>query len=189
MTYKEYRLLIDQLMIEKKTTGNDQSEEMILYAAMNIQRMNRLDKTIVINENWLKFLESNETTFYWEVLTEGWCGDAAQIVPFFNKVSEASNGKISLNLLLRDENLDLMDKYLTNGSRSIPKLICYDSNKNELWNWGPRPFLAQELINKLKGDGLEMEQIKTDLHLWYSKNKTEEIQNEIYGKFFEKLNN
>jgi hypothetical protein len=183
MTYLEYRTLIEKLMEERKTTGNDQSDEMIHYAEMNIQRMNRLDKTIVLSENWIEFLNKNQVKYNWIVLTEGWCGDAAQIVPLINKIAENSNGNITLDLLLRDENLELMDNYLTNGTRAIPKLICFDLDKNELWNWGPRPKNAQLLINGLKEQGMDMKEIKTDLHLWYTKNKTLETQNEILLNF------
>jgi thiol-disulfide isomerase/thioredoxin len=180
MTYLDYRNLIDNLILQNKTTGNDQSEEMINYAKLNIQRMNRLDKTTILNDNWAPFFESLKSNLKWVVLTEGWCGDAAQIVPVINKIAEASNGKIELELLLRDENLEMMDKYLTNGGRAIPKLICYDENNIELWNWGPRPKETQELVNQLKEDKVELNELKTQLHLWYTHNKTMNIQLEIF---------
>lgn len=183
MTYLEYRNLLNQLMIDKKTTGSDQSEEMIHYADLNIHRMNRLDKTTVLLNEWELLFNKMDGKIKWVVLTEGWCGDAAQIVPVINKIAEASSGKIDLQLLLRDENLELMDKYLTNGGRAIPKLICYDQNNNELWNWGPRPKGAQDFINQLKAEGADMNKIKTDLHMWYTKNKTIDTQNEIMSMF------
>jgi hypothetical protein len=183
MTYLNYRELIDSLIVQNKTTGNDQSEEMINYAKLNIQRMNRLDKTTILNDNWTPFFESLKSNLKWVVLTEGWCGDAAQIVPVINKIAEASNGKIELELLLRDENLALMDKYLTNGGRAIPKLICYDENNVELWNWGPRPIEAQKLVNQLKEDNVTLSELKTQLHLWYTHDKTMNIQLEIFQIF------
>ena len=183
MTYLDYRNLIDNLILQNKTTGNDQSEEMINYAKLNIQRMNRLDKTIILNDNWTPFFESLTSKLKWVVLTEGWCGDAAQIVPVINKIAEASNGKIELELLLRDENLEMMDKYLTNGGRAIPKLICYDENNIELWNWGPRPKKVQELVNQLKESNVTLNELKTQLHLWYTHDKTLNIQLEIFKSF------
>jgi hypothetical protein len=170
-------------MAEGKTTGNDQSEAMIHYAELNIQRMNRLDKTTVLIPEWNPFFSKINGKLKWVVLTEGWCGDAAQIVPVINKIAEASNGKIELELLLRDENIELMEKYLTNGARAIPKLICYNEINNELWNWGPRPEAGQHFIDELKANGADLNKIKTDLHLWYTKNKTIDIQIEIMGMF------
>jgi len=183
MTYLTYRNLIGNLILQNKTTGNDQSEELINYAKLNIQRMNRLDKTTILNENWKPFFANLKNNLKWVVLTEGWCGDAAQIVPVLNKIAEASNGKIELELLLRDENLELMRKYLTKGGRAIPKLICYDENNNELWNWGPRPKEAQDLINQLKENKVDLNLLKTELHLWYTHNKTLNIQLEIFQSF------
>lgn len=175
-------------MAEKKTTGNDQSEEMIHYADLNIHRMKRLDKTTVLLSTWAKLFNQINGKLKWVVLTEGWCGDAAQIVPVLNKIAEASNGKIEVELLLRDENLELMDKYLTNGGRAIPKLICLNESGKEIWNWGPRPNNAQAFINELKANGEDMNKIKTDLHLWYSQNKTIDTQTEIL-KMFTSSNN
>lgn len=183
MNYLEYKTLLNNLMAVGNTTGSDQSEAMIHYAELNIQRMKRLDKTTVLSKDWSSFLAKINTKLKWVVLTEGWCGDAAQIVPVINKIAEESNGKIELELLLRDENLTLMDRYLTNGGRAIPKLICYNENNEELWNWGPRPKGAQEFINQLKANGADLTKIKTDLHLWYTKNKTVDTQNEIMSMF------
>ncbi len=188
MNYLEYKTLLNNLMADGKTTGSDQSEAMIHYAELNIQRMKRLDKTIVLLGEWESFFSKIEGNLKWVVLTEGWCGDAAQIVPVINKIVETSNGKIVLELLLRDENLELMDKYLTNGGRAIPKLICYNENHEELWNWGPRPKGAQDFINQLKADGADLVKVKTDLHLWYTKNKTIDTQNEIMSMFTQSQN-
>ena len=64
-----------------------------------------------VKENWI-----------WLILTEAWCGDAAQNIPTIEKIAR-ENDRIKTLYLLRDENLELMDKYLTGGARAIPKLI------------------------------------------------------------------
>ncbi len=183
MTYNEYRALTDGLMAQGKTTGPTQSADLIHYTELNIQRMKRLDKTTVLLDEWKIVFDTITEPLQWTVLAEAWCGDAAQIVPVMNKIVEASNGKISMDILLRDENMELMDQYLTNGGRGIPKLICYNANHEALWNWGPRPKAAQDLINRLKADGKQMEDIKTELHLWYTKDKTEQTQKELLALF------
>ena len=187
MTYLEYRNLIDVLISQNKTTGNTQSEDLFQYTQLNIKRMEHLDYSTQLFEEWQPFFKNLNSKLKWVVLTEGWCGDAAQLVPVFNKIAKASDGKIDLQILLRDENLELMDKYLTNGGRAIPKLICFDEFNNELWNWGPRPKDAQVLIDNLKEKQLDMNELKTELHSWYSQNKTLEVQLEVFQKF-EQLN-
>lgn len=84
----------------------------------------------------------------WKViaLTEDWCGDAINTLPVFDRLAEAA-GNIELRVLLRDENPDLMDDHLTNGtSRSIPVLIIYDEAFRERGWWGPRPAPIQEWV-------------------------------------------
>ncbi|HRH60623.1 MAG TPA: thioredoxin family protein, partial [Chitinophagaceae bacterium] len=115
----------------------------------------------------------------WLVLTEGWCGDAAQIIPVLHKLA-ALNSNIALKFLLRDENLELMDMYLTKGiSRSIPKLIVLDENNDELFNFGPRPGALQEIFYHLKANAVPNAVIKEEIHKWYAKDKTITTQLEI----------
>jgi hypothetical protein len=88
--------------------------------------------------------------------------------------------QIKIKLLLRDENVELMDLFLTNGSRSIPKVLMLDaSSLNLLAQWGPRPSEATALINNLKAEKLEMMKIKEKLHAWYAKNRGVAVQSEI----------
>ncbi|MFD2680892.1 thioredoxin family protein [Bacillus seohaeanensis] len=81
------------------------------------------------------------------VLTEDWCGDAMVNVPVLLKVAEEANMEVSL--LLRDQNLELMDQYLTNGtSRSIPIFIFINEEGQEVAVWGPRAPMVQQLVNE-----------------------------------------
>ncbi|ARI76719.1 thioredoxin family protein [Halobacillus mangrovi] len=80
------------------------------------------------------------------ILTEDWCGDAMLNIPIFLRLAEA--GHIQTRFLLRDENLELMDQYLTNGSsRSIPKIIFLHPNGKEIGTWGPRAEKVQQFID------------------------------------------
>ncbi len=110
------------------------------------------------------------------ILTESWCGDSAQISPYIAE----QNQRIDLRILLRDENLDIMDQYLTDGkSRSIPKLIAFDCQGNELFQWGPRPAEAQAFVIKAKQDGIPKEHYLGKLHKWYASNKGKAIEDEF----------
>jgi thioredoxin-like negative regulator of GroEL len=114
------------------------------------------------------------------VLAESWCGDAAQIVPFLSKIAEGSEGKMALTILFRDEQVELMNEFLTNGTRSIPKLIATDEGGNVLFQWGPRPKRAQDLMLSLKQNPeLSAEQAKMQLHKWYAENKGADVLDEL----------
>ncbi|GAB4448630.1 MAG: hypothetical protein OHK0036_04370 [Bacteroidia bacterium] len=161
---------------------SDNSEKAQLYSQytfLNIQRVKRLNKTIQIDERFLNIISKRQK---WIIIAEPWCGDCAQIIPFFGKLSELHKNTIDLQIILRDENPDWISKYHTNGSWSIPKLIVFDENDNELFIWGPRPKPAQELFLNWKNNksNKSWEQFETDLHTWYANDKTKTLQNEIY---------
>jgi hypothetical protein len=180
-SYEEYRLMGKDLLSQNKTTGPDQSEKLLNYSKLNDQRMDRLDKTVVINDDLKALIKNIKRPMVWVVLTELWCGDAAQNLPAFAKMAAVKNGRIWLSLSLRDENPELMDAYLTNGSRSIPKLIALDSETmEELFVWGPRPKSAQQIMLDYRAAGSPADvDYKKDIQVWYIKNHTEELQQEF----------
>lgn len=180
MSYSEYRALIDNLLEEGKTTGSNHSEAMIDYTKMNVQRMKRLDKQLELTDSLKESLQSVEERWIWLVLTEAWCGDAAQNIPGIVKIAEQSD-HIDLRFILRDENPDIMDEYLTNGGRSIPKLICLDADTlEEIGTWGPRPAEIQDKAMKWKDDPeISKEEWIEKLHKWYTDDKGKTLQAEF----------
>lgn len=179
-SYSEYRKLVSDLLLENKSTGNEQSDDLTHYSTLNETRMNRLDKTMdITDENSLK-LKSLKGEYIWLVISEGWCGDAAQIVPIINKMAVES-GKIELKIVLRDENEDLMNLYLTNKGKAIPIVIIIDKKTGDLLgHWGPRPKGAADLIKNYKKEfGAIDEKAKTDLQLWYLHDKGLTTQEEL----------
>lgn len=180
-SYPEYRKLMADLLIEGKSTAVEQTEERTHYSELNETRMHRLDKTMKITEENAAVLKNLSKSYLWLVLTESWCGDAAQILPVLNKMALESNKKIELKLALRDENEELMNHFLTNESKAIPKLIILDKTTgNVVGNWGPRPQGAIDLIENYKEKfGVIDETAKTELQLWYLHDKGLSTQNEI----------
>lgn len=180
-SYLEYRKLVTDLLKEGKSTGEEQSEELTNYSSLNETRMNRLEKTMKISDENSNKLKALNNEFIWLVISEGWCGDAAQLLPIFEKMNQAADGKIDLRIVLRDDNLDLMDHFLTNKGRAIPKLIVINKNTSvALAHWGPRPKGAADLIaNYRKEHKVFDETIKTDLQLWYLHDKGMTTQAEI----------
>lgn len=181
-TYNEYKELINDLLLKGKTTGENHSEAMIHYTNMNSHRMKRIDKRIELTESLKDRLDKVTRSMIWLVLTEAWCGDAAQNLPIIQKISDHTS-KIQTRYILRDENLEIMDLFLTNGrSRSIPILICLDSESLELLGyWGPRPEGASTLFSKLTQEGLSSREVAEKVHKWYADDNTASVQYEILG--------
>ena len=179
-SYVDYRNYIKDLLKEGKSTGKEQSEALTHYSELNEARMNRLEKTVKISTEIIQKLNQIKGDYIWLVISEGWCGDAAQILPVIYKMAELSE-KIDLKIVFRDENDDLTNLFLTNGTKSIPKLIFLDGVTFELLgHFGPRPKGAIELIaNYKKKFGLIDEKAKAALQMWYLKDKGLSIQNEI----------
>ncbi len=119
--------------------GGDHAE----YLPQNYQRIKRILRTTHLQESILQVIKALEHPVKWLVISEGWCGDAAQIVSVLQLLAEASDGRIELRIVYRDENEALMAAHLTNGSKSIPKLIQLDPDFKFIAEWGPRPAAAQ----------------------------------------------
>lgn len=153
LTYEQYMHFTTVLVAEGKTSGPNQSAPYVHYTKLNLQRMKRLNKTVEIPVSLINLLTLKAKNWTWITLTEPWCGDAAQCVPVIQKLAAASK-EIQSIYLLRDEHPQVMDAYLTNGGRSIPKLICLDENQQEVFTWGPRPAVIQAVMNQLKADGV-----------------------------------
>ena len=176
LSYEGYRAFVSALLTNGKATGIEQSEALTNYSLLNDKRMKRLDKTIKLSKETLQEFQKISEPNTWLVLTEGWCGDAAQSLPVLNKIAKSTD-KIDLKVILRDENLPLMDLFLTNGGRSIPKLIVLDKENNVIDSWGPRPTIASKMVADYKEkNGALDPQFKQDLQLWYNKDKGENVQ-------------
>ncbi|WP_299102362.1 thioredoxin family protein [uncultured Winogradskyella sp.] len=172
MTYPEYRALVINLVEENSSTGNDKSEAMANYTQLNDRRMRRWDKTGKVAEDLKTKFKDFDKKITWLVISESWCGDAAHIMPIIHKAAEL-NDNIDYKVVLRDENESLMNQFLTNGGKAIPKLIMLDSETNEVLNtFGPRPTVATNMVKAYKeAHGVITAEFKEDLQRWYNKDK------------------
>jgi Thioredoxin len=179
-TYESYRLLLDQLMAEHKTTGSNQEDWLIDYAKLNIARMRKWEKKLDIMPAIKADIEKITEPQIWLTITEGWCGDAAQIVPVIEKLA-ALNSNIEHKIILRDNNTTIIDHFLTNGGRAIPMTLVLDKKTlNVMANWGPRPSGAQNIMNQLKTNPeLKKEDLMEALHTWYAKDQSAQVQAEF----------
>lgn len=175
-TYEDYRAMVKRLVDENSTTGNEKTDALINYTKLNDKRMKRWDKTIKVTEETQKQITNFNEKITWLVITESWCGDAAHIMPVINKVASL-NDNIAFKVVLRDENPELINAFLTNGGQAIPKLIMIDNaSGNVVDTFGPRPSEATNNVNQFKAkNGALTPEFKEDLQQWYNKNKGQNI--------------
>lgn len=172
MTYEAFGKLNERLAADRQTTGEEQTESYIRYTLLNYRRMKRWDKTFRLPESSIDQIKSVGRKIFWLVLTESWCGDAAPTLPVMNKIAEL-NPNIQLGILLRDEHLDLMERFRTEGALSIPKLISVDLKTGDiLGEWGPRPDRAAQMVREYKEKhGALTPEFREELQRWYNSDK------------------
>jgi hypothetical protein len=178
-TYSDYRKLVKLLISSGQSTNKENNEALFEFSKLNDKRMDRLDKTLRVSQETLQFIQNLNKPVTFLVISEGWCGDAAQIVPVINKIA-ASSELISMKIVLRDENEELMNQFLTNGNKSIPMVILVDSDNNVLNSWGPRPSIATQMVlnYKKKNGGLDAD-FKRNLQVWYNKDRGLSTQKDL----------
>lgn len=179
ISYQEYRDLVATHTDNNTNTGAEVTEALANYTMLNNQRMKRLDKTMKILPENEEFLTAFDKEVYFLIITESWCGDAAQTMPMMNKVAQTAG--VDLRVVLRDDNLDLMDQFLTNGGRSIAKLILINKATGlPVTTWGPRPTAATQLVADEKAaKGVLSPEFKEELQNWYNKNKGKDTENDL----------
>lgn len=175
-SYIEYRTLVSELAEKGASTGPEQTEALSKYTQLNNSRMRRWDKTLKFTDEVIQKIKAVDQKISWVVLSESWCGDASPALPVMHKFTEI-NPNISLSIILRDENLNIMDQFLTNGGRSIPKLIAINEKENKVVaTWGPRSNKATKLVEDYKtAYGKLTPEFKQDLQIFYNKDKGQSI--------------
>jgi Thioredoxin len=111
------------------------------------------------------------------VIAEDWCGDASNTVPIVAKLAESVPG-FDLRIILRDANPDVMNQYLTNGSRSIPIVIALDENFGEIGHWGPRPSELQSWVMANRGT-MPKTELYPQVRKWYARDRGEATLREV----------
>ncbi len=180
-SYREFLEWSNQLTKEGKTSGTNQKEPMIEYTALNHKRMERINKKAEINEGLKAAIDSIDGIQKWILLTETWCGDSAQNLPVIGKAAEYAGDQIQLTILLRDENMHLIDEYIPEKGKGIPRLLVFDQNDQFLGQWGSRPEPAQEFIDQWKADpeNISKEEVQKAMQLWYAKDGHQSLQKEL----------
>ncbi|WP_142784233.1 thioredoxin family protein [Changchengzhania lutea] len=184
ISYEAYRELVKRLAETHSTTGLEKTEDLINYTKMNDKRMNRWDKTLKVSDDAKAKIQSVNAPITMLVISESWCGDAAHVLPVLNKIAQL-NTHIEFKVVLRDEHPELMDAFLTNGSRSVPKVLLVDNDSGEVVNtFGPRPSEATHFVKRFKAlHGVLTPDFKEDLQHWYNQNKGQNVIEDMTAIF------
>ena len=176
-SYAEYFAFCENLVVENSNSGPKQTEALTNFTKLNVSRMKRVYKTVQPEASRVESLRGKLVS-RWVVITESWCGDAAQSLPALARLAEAIP-EVKFDIVLRDENPELIDAFLTNGGRSIPKALFMDANGEILHHWGPRPQVLQEAFLAEHNAGIPHEQSVLMMQDWYNNDKGANVAQEI----------
>lgn len=179
-SYGEYKKFVSKLISENKTSGKNQSENNIYFTKLNAERVKRIEKTIKLTDELREQLDKISNPLILLVIAEAWCGDVAQNLPPLKLISDY-NPNIEIKIILRDENPEVMDQFLTNGTRSIPVFILIKKDTYDvIGKWGPRPEPAQKIMTDSKSkDGYSHDEASKKIQLWYAKDRSVTFQKEL----------
>ena len=185
--YEEYvQQLIQRVEAQKDARFSDARQKTLYeYSRLNAQRFRRIGQSYRVPGKMCELVRALPGRQVWLLITEDWCGDTAQTMPYVAKWLSC-NKNIDLRVLLRDEHPEIMDRYLTDGKRSIPVLVAFDEQGHELFRWGPRPAEAAAVLKAGLEAGLERKQAVQNMHLWYSRNRGKAVEQE-FAEIFARL--
>jgi hypothetical protein len=111
------------------------------------------------------------------VIAEDWCGDASNTVPIISRFVDRVPG-LELRIIMRDRYPEVMDQYLTNGSRSIPIVIVLDDAYREIGHWGPRPTELQSWVMANR-TFISKAELYPQVRKWYARDRGETTLREV----------
>lgn len=179
MNFQSYLNYFSEIMENSHPAKPYNNPAYVDFVKLNLSRVNRWLKHGIIDKALQHVVKKIDKPQRWIIITEPWCGDAAQIVPFIQRIAEL-NPLIQTDYELRDSPPFRINQYLTDGrSKSIPMLVAKDENGNDIFKWGPRPQPAQSLYKGLSNKKAGFEEIKIALQQWYNKDKGQTEEHEL----------
>jgi hypothetical protein len=179
--FEEYLQLTKDILEEKiPRHGIYLNDSTFRYTRSNLERMNKVLQNIVINQKLYNLLSELKEDWIWVVLSEPWCGDASWGTTALHVIATCTD-RIEFKILLRDQHPDIMQRYQTTGTDSIPKLICLRADDlSEVFTWGPRPAVLQNMIAEFKAsENFDYKESVRMLHQWYEQDMAKSIQEEL----------
>lgn len=155
-------------------------EGFLNYSRKNVDAMRKNFEKTEVDPKLAEEVKAFEGKARILVIGADWCGDVVANLPAIARLAELS-GNLQLRIIDRDIHEDLMKEFLTNGTKSIPKVVVCSSNMSHCSSWGPRPAACQTIMTENK-DKLPKEEIYTLLRDWYMNDKNQSVMKEIWDE-------
>lgn len=181
-TYAEYERLFQEMANMGKESQYFVTSANLPYIRSNWEISQRVKSSVVLFHSLNQLLLNLYYSYTWLVITEPWCMESAQNLPVIAAMAKVNPEKIRLLVVLKDQHPELMNKYLTNGNKAIPKVILINETRNvEEYTWGPRPAPAQDLFLQWKRDNdtKSKRPFSVELNNWYKCDSSMTIQREF----------
>ena len=180
VSYPTYLLDSEAKIQSLENNTSEEDKTYLEYYKLGLMRMHRVDKTYKPQEDLVEKFNKKDFKGKFLIISEGWCGDAAMILPVINTFFSPTN---EVRITYRDQN-DLIDGYLTNGGKSIPIILILDENDTVIAHWGPRPEAGMDLLAKHKAnpENYTKDDFHNELQVYYTKNKGKDIIEELLEK-------
>ncbi len=178
MNFQSYLQYFESIIKNSEPPAPYNNPDYFNYAKLNWSRTSRWLKHGKLSDEIKETVANIKNPQHWIIITEPWCGDAAHVVPFLQLIAQ-QNSLITVDYELRDAEPFRINEYLTNGGKSIPKLIVRNAAGDDIFIWGPRPAGCQVIYDKLKTENADFETIKLELQKWYNDDEGKEIMLEL----------
>lgn len=178
LTFDQY-VMHWQDQLGRPMKGMDkEARRYLYYRRYNMERARGVEAAYEMSKALKAAVDNIDAPQTWLVLTEDWCVDSAYSLPIISDAA-SSNPNINMRILSRDDHLDIMDRYLTNGARSIPKLVVFDEVGRELMSWGPRPRILKEMRTAWASEGVAGAMISQRSIAWYEEGGWHHVDAEL----------
>ena len=179
-SFEHYLEFVEELVSNHLHSGETDDALLKKFTATNQERLQRTYSKFTLTQTEAQQV-SKLAPQTWILIGESWCGDVNSSLPVIAKLAQASAGAITLRIILRDQNPDVMNLYLSpTGGRSIPKLIIFNIDGQEVGNWGSRPQGLNKLAAAWKEEKLPFMEIVKHVYAWYDEPENQhEIAKEV----------
>jgi thioredoxin family protein len=147
----QLRIPVDETRFSKGLTWKDYLAQMGDTKARTEENYQKATLT----DDERKFFNGINQVRYVVMLAENWCGDVHRNSPMIARITEAMP-HCDLRVFFRDQNADLRDTFLNNGYQSIPVVVFFDKDWNELGRWIERPGAATQRMISIRAKTVDV---------------------------------
>jgi len=148
------------------------------YSKYNLERQERVESIWSASDAFAKAVMAAPGPSDWLFITDDWCVDSAYSLPLVLWGAQQRDD-ITLRIHLKDDHPEIMDLFLTNGKRSIPKWVGINPEGEIQFSWGPQPDAIRDIRQRLMDDGAEGRVVSATTVDWYADEGWLEVEREL----------